>query len=77
MWRSDSRPLTASARPGVGNLRSGQKKAWARSNKERVPQARKQVSKKVLAFVAAIQSRRMLAARVEQKNETTARQKVA
>src|SRR4249920_4121270 len=62
LWRSDGPALTASARAGVGNLRSGRKKACGAVEQKKEPQARNQESKsarkKALAFVAAIRERR-------------------
>jgi hypothetical protein len=63
---AERRPtLTASARAGVGNLRSGQKKACgAVEQKKGLEQESK---KKALAFVAAIRERRN-GSQIEQRN---------
>ena len=55
---AERRPtLTASARVGVGNLRSGQKKACGAVEQKKVPkQESKSARKKVLALVAAIRA---------------------
>jgi hypothetical protein len=57
---AERRPtLTASARAGVRNLRSGRKKACgAVEQKKAAKQGRKKSGKKALAFVAAIRERR-------------------
>jgi hypothetical protein len=57
---AERRPtLTASARAGVGNLRSGQKKACGAVEQKKVPkQESKSARKKVLAFVVAIRERK-------------------
>jgi hypothetical protein len=57
---AERRPaLTASARGGVRNLRSGQKKACGAVEQKKGPkQESKSARKKALAFVAAIRERR-------------------
>jgi hypothetical protein len=71
---AERRPaLTASARVGVGNLRSGQKKACGAVEQKKGPkQESKSARKKVLAFVAAIREWLRLengrTAQAEQKN---------
>ena len=57
---AERRPaVTASARVGVGNLRSGQKKACGAVEQKKGPtQESKSARKKVLAFVAAIRERK-------------------
>jgi hypothetical protein len=57
---AERRPtLTASARAGVRNLRSGRKKAYgAVEQKKAAKQGRKKSGKKALAFVAAIRERK-------------------
>jgi len=57
---AERRPtLTASARVGVGNLRSGQKKACGAVEQKKGPkQESKSARKKALAFVVAIRERR-------------------
>ena len=66
---AERRPtLTASARAGVRNLRSGRKKACgAVEQKKAAKQGRKKSGKKTLAFVAAIRERRN-GPEVEQRN---------
>ena len=66
---AERRPtLTASARAGVRNLRSGRKKACgAVEQKKAAKQGRKKSGKKALAFVAAIRERRN-GLQVEQRN---------
>src|SRR6516165_9425467 len=66
---AERRPtLTASARSGVRNLRSGRKKACgAVEQKKAAKQGRKKSGKKALAFVAAIRERRN-GFQVEQRN---------
>jgi len=66
---AERRPaVTASARGGVGNLRSGQKKACGVVEQKKGPkQESKSARKKVLAFVAAIRERRN-GPQIEQRN---------
>ena len=64
---AERRPaLTASARGGVRNLRSGQKKACGAVEQKKGPkQESKSARKKALAFVAAIRERKDGADRTE------------